>query len=167
MIKDSNERTKFETGAVRDMSVGKGKFIYMPYDVMYEISDYDLFFDYISEFQKTGDVQFIISLIRDVSKDFFLNTYSALLEVAIHFEEGCNKYGIDNWRKGINISSFVDSATRHYCKHKAGWTDEIHSRGTLWNLICLVWTMKNKPEMDDFTEKKHNNIEANERIVNG
>ena len=34
VIKDSGERTEFETGAVRDMSTGKGDMISMPAEAL-------------------------------------------------------------------------------------------------------------------------------------
>lgn len=164
MIKDSGERTQFydkdgKKLAVRDMSKGKGKFIYMPYDVISEQTGDD-FFLYIDGFRDTGDIDFVYRAMNIVAITFFGNVYNALIEVSKHFEEGVEKYGFaedgktPNWKLGVPISSYIDSATRHYCKHKAYDTSERHDRATLWNLICLVWTMKNKPEMDDFTNQR-------------
>ena len=38
MIKDSGERTKFETGAVRDMNEGKGRFDLLPMCVLLRLA---------------------------------------------------------------------------------------------------------------------------------
>lgn len=38
MIKDSGERTQFETGAVRDMHTGKGRMDLMPWEALIEVS---------------------------------------------------------------------------------------------------------------------------------
>ena len=38
MIKDSGERTKFETGAVRDMHEGKGRFDLLPMCVLLRLA---------------------------------------------------------------------------------------------------------------------------------
>lgn len=65
---------------------------------------------------------------------------TALLEVAVHFEEGAKKYGECNWQKGIPISSYINSAVRHYLKWLRGDDDEPHHRAFLWNLICCAWT---------------------------
>lgn len=38
MIKDSGERREFETGAVRDMAVGKGRMDLLPWEAVMEVS---------------------------------------------------------------------------------------------------------------------------------
>lgn len=38
MIKDSGERTQFETGAVRDMHSGKGRMDLLPWEALIEVS---------------------------------------------------------------------------------------------------------------------------------
>lgn len=38
MIKDSGERTQFETGAVRDMHDGKGRYDLLPWDAIHELA---------------------------------------------------------------------------------------------------------------------------------
>lgn len=43
------------------------------------------------------------------------------------------------WQKGIPISSYIDSAMRHYFKHCCGMTDEHHNRVFVWNMLCAYW----------------------------
>lgn len=69
--------------------------------------------------------------------------YSAILDLAKHFEAGARKYGDNNWRKGIPINVFIDSAVRHFCKFMRGDTDEPHDIAFMWNVICCIWTIKN------------------------
>lgn len=69
--------------------------------------------------------------------------YSAILDLAKHFEAGASKYGDNNWRKGIPINVFIDSAIRHFCKFMRGDTDEPHDIAFMWNVICCIWTIKN------------------------
>lgn len=38
MIKDSGERTRFETGAVRDMHAGKGRFDLLPWNAIWKVA---------------------------------------------------------------------------------------------------------------------------------
>ena len=85
------------------------------------------------------------------------NPYKAMLELAVHFEEGAVKYGDNNWRKGIPANVYLDSAIRHYCKFRCGMDDERHDRAVLWNVICCIWTCGNKPEL---------NVYANESVMN-
>jgi len=47
------------------------------------------------------------------------------------------------------LHCYIDSAVRHFLKHLRGDTDEPHDRAFVWNLLCAVWTLKNKPELDD------------------
>lgn len=84
---------------------------------------------------------------RSVWFDYYGESYEALLDLSKHFENGLLKYGRDNWKKGIPVYSYIDSACRHYCKARAGWNDEPHIIACMWNLFCLMWTVKNiEPE---------------------
>ena len=69
--------------------------------------------------------------------------YSSILDLAKHFEAGACKYGDNNWRKGIPINVFIDSAIRHFCKFMRGDTDEPHDIAFMWNVICCIWTINN------------------------
>lgn len=69
--------------------------------------------------------------------------YSAILDLAKHFEAGASKYGDNNWRKGIPINVFIDSAIRHFCKFMRGDMDEPHDIAFMWNVICCIWTVNN------------------------
>lgn len=82
---------------------------------------------------------------NDVAIKNYINTtlYSAILDLAKHFEAGARKYGDNNWRKGIPINVFIDSAIRHFCKFMRGDTDEPHDVAFMWNVICCIWTVNN------------------------
>lgn len=60
--------------------------------------------------------------------------------VAKIFEGGALKYDADNWRKGIPLRRYVDSALRHLCKFTQGQRDEDHAAMACWNLLCLLET---------------------------
>ena len=77
--------------------------------------------------------------------------------MAIHYEEGAKKYAPNNWKKGIPTSCFLSSGVRHYAKFKRGDNDERHDRAFLWNMVGLLWTLDNKPELNDieFDEVKN------------
>ena len=74
---------------------------------------------------------------------------NAVLICSKHFENGTLKYGERNWEKGMEIHCYIDSAARHYVKMLAGFADEPHHLAALWNLMCAIWTYKNKPELND------------------
>ena len=158
MIKDSGERTEFSSGAVRDCRAGKGRFDLMPLDVMATFCYNDPIIFHMQEYVEDGEIRHLYQIL-DAATDsdepgrIFKSKWGALLETAIHFEEGCAKYGDRNWMLGIPEHCFVDSAMRHYCKYKAGWTDEPHDRAFIWNVLCLIWTVIHRPEMKDIPRK--------------
>lgn len=157
-ILDSGDRTRFESGAVRDMRVGKGRCDLMPLDVVaYFMRDDDGNPDYVFEavykFQESDDIEFLDKAIDHFCIIREWDTCTALLETAVHFEDGAKKYGDNNWRKGIPVKVFLDSALRHYIKFLRGDKDEPHDRAVCWNLMCAIWTAKHKPELDDYRKE--------------
>ena len=161
-IKDSGDRTQFSTGAVRDMHAGKGRFDVAPMEVVANILHSPVL-SMVADFQRTGKTdrlyaaieQFTIECYSENSDEETLNKLSStmLLEVAKHYEEGAIKYEPDNWRKGIPVWCYIDSATRHYVKWRRGDTNERHDRAFIWNLMCCIWEVdygeewrKNKEE---------------------
>lgn len=149
-IKDSGDRTEFESGAVRDRRVGKGRCDLMPLDVVADLMpnpNSREILQNINEFLETGDVTFLRSCLFIFAEHFHLDTHMQkmchmFLEVAKHFEEGCAKYGENNWRKGIPVYCYIDSAVRHYLKHLRGDNDERHDRAFCWNIMCCIWTVE-------------------------
>lgn len=151
MILDSGNRTEFSTGAVRDIQEGKGRCDLLPLDVVADAFEMEELKD-ISAFQKTGDAEYLRAMLSDVP--FFLQAETLLLEVAIHFEEGAKKYGDNNWRRGIPVSRYIDSAVRHYLKYLRGDEDERHDRAFCWNIMCAIWTCRHKPELNEYAKDK-------------
>lgn len=149
MIKDSGNRREFESGAVRDIVDGKGRCDLLPLDIVAEGMQ-DEYIEYLSEFAKTGDFNQITIAIWRFCVGVFDNIESGMLEVAKHFEEGAKKYGERNWEKGIPTHCYFDSAVRHYLKWRRGDKDEPHDRAFVWNLMCMLWTINNRPECVDF-----------------
>lgn len=151
MIQDSGDRREFESGAVRDITEGKGRCDLLPLDVIahLDLGDYDFNLDAINKYIHEGNTNFLAEVIRMFSEDNFGNLYTAMLEVSKHYGEGCNKYGERNWEKGIPLHCYIDSAIRHYLKFQRGDEDERHDRAFLWNLLGAMWTHKHKPELID------------------
>ncbi len=164
MIKDSGDRTQFETGAVRDMHGGKGRCDLLPlgtisklheaYINKKEISTLDIF-DSLDGYITTKNAKYIENAILEFIQYRWESFEDAMLELAKHYEDGCRKYGQNNWRKGIPTHCYIDSAVRHYLKHQRGDKDECHDRAFIWNLVCLLWTIENKPEMDDINPEEY------------
>jgi hypothetical protein len=154
MIKDSGDRTEFESGAVRDMRKGKGRCDLLPLDVVSYILTHNTdnldVFTRILQFQTTNDVTYLLLALNHFMADMGWNCCTMILEVAKQFEEGAEKYGENNWRKGIPVRCYIDSAIRHYLKWLRSDEDEPHDRAFCWNILCAMWTCKNKPELNDY-----------------
>ena len=167
-ILDSGNRREFESGAVRDIQEGKGRCDLLPFDVIaayYKIinngeraSIYWIFHN-INRFRNTRDTTHLYRALERF--DGFSDTETMLLEVAKHFEEGCKKYGENNWQKGIPTHCYIDSAVRHYLKYLRGDTDEPHDRAFCWNILCCIWTCKHKPELNDYRKDSKNDTSEN------
>ena len=152
-ILDSGERRQFETGAVRDIQEGKGRCDLLPLDVVAKYVGGDDILENIYYFQNSGNSEhLLLALSRFEVLNFNGDTDTMLLDVSKHFEEGAKKYGEDNWRKGIPVHCYIDSAVRHYLKHIRGDNDEPHYRAFIWNILCAVWTCMNKPELNDYAK---------------
>ena len=144
IILDSGNRREFESGAVRDMAEGKGRCDLLPLDVLYPEGGSDVL-RYLQRYQETKDSKNLSFAFHRFYKDFLhIDHSTALLELAIHYEQGAEKYGENNWQKGLPKWCYLDSAIRHYLKWKRGDKDERHDRAVLWNLACLMWTIKHK-----------------------
>lgn len=152
-ILDSGNRREFETGAVRDMQEGKGRCDLLPLDVVAnwvpDINAGEIFLD-LSMFIESGDVILLIGILQKLACD----SYTAILDLAKHFEAGAKKYGERNWEKGIPVRCYIDSAVRHYLKYLRGDQDEPHDRAFVWNIVCAIWTCKHKPELNEYERKE-------------
>ena len=157
ILPDSGERREFPTGAVRDIAQGKGRCDLLPLDVLGAWTG-DEILEQIDFYLHSGDTEYLEEAMgKFIDSEYNRDIYTAILEVAKHFEDGAVKYGDNNWQKGIYLHCYIDSAVRHYCKYRRGDEDEPHNRAFLWNLVCAIWTHKNKPEMIDIPAIKENN----------
>ena len=157
VIKDSGDRTQFESGAVRDMREGKGRCDLTPLAVVYHYLK--LFFDEelarpikcIWGFQECGDTRALYEAINLflLSNNEWDSAPTMFLEVAKHFEEGAKKYGEMNWQLGIPTKCYIDSAVRHYLKWLRGDKDEFHCRAFCWNLMCCIWEVDYHKKEDE------------------
>jgi len=145
-IKDSGERRKFESGAVRDISDGKGRFDLLPLDVL-GTANQDNRLTNISNYQKTNDPTYLYAAMSAIN---YRMDYTLIARIARHFENGAKKYDENNWKQGIPCKCYIDSAVRHYFKWVLGETDEDHESAYYWNIMCCIWTHENIPEMQSY-----------------
>ena len=165
-LKDSGARKKFSTGAVRDIHEGKGRCDLLPLEeVECLLNEYNNVYNHIREetatvlpavlewvdvFIQEGNERYLYkAMCRFIDDAFKADIYTALLELAKHYEDGAKKYSDNNWKLGIDLHCFIDSAVRHYLKWLRGDDDEPHARAVLWNLIGAIWTLEHKPELND------------------
>lgn len=151
-ILDSGNRREFNTGAVRDIQEGKGRCDLLPLDVIgqFYTGAESAVFQNINSFMKNNDTVFLFNALSCFAKANDWSVTDTCLEVAKHFEEGAKKYGEYNWQKGIPTHCYIDSALRHYLKWLRGDEDEPHDRAFVWNIMCCIWTCKNKSELNDY-----------------
>ena len=163
MIKDSGNRTEFESGAVRDIQEGKGRCDLLPLDVVCRIysdsgkKDEAEIFWAIRLFMNDGQHKHLLAALDaflELHPDWGFCVETMLLEVSIHFEEGAKKYGERNWEKGIPTERYINSALRHLLKCMRGDDDEPHDRAFCWNLMCCIWTCMNHPEQNSYPIKQ-------------
>ena len=86
---------------------------------------------------------FASGAVRDSIKGkgkFVLLPAEAMRRLAIHFEKGSEKYGDNNWKRGMPVGRFLDSALRHIFNYLAEKDDEDHLVAAAWNLVAALET---------------------------
>lgn len=156
VLKDNGERKVFKSGAMREIFDGKGRCDLLPLDTIVYILNPGAMetrrvLTSINEFLKTGDVERLRAAIYAFCDQNNWTPATMLLELSIHYEDGARKYADNNWKKGTPVHCFIDSGLRHYFKWLRGDEDEPHDRAFVWNLVCAIWTIENKPEFNDIS----------------
>lgn len=83
--------------------------------------------------------------------------WEAILRLSVHYENGAKKYERWNFRKGIPVSSFIDSACRHLAKYQCGCDDEDHLAAAAFNVLGAMLMENTKPDMVDLPLRKGKN----------
>lgn len=151
-LKDSGSRREFKSGAVRDVTTNKGRCDLLPLDVITNLLAkeyaYTDVLDRISKFMETKNEHYLYQALLYFQRSY-RNLPDMVLELAKHYEDGCQKYGERNWEKGIPLHCYIDSGVRHYLKWLRGDDDEPHDRAFVWNIVGAIWTLKHRPECID------------------
>ncbi len=71
---------------------------------------------------------------------FDLIPYEAIRRLAIRYEIGAARYGENNWRRGMPLHWFMDSAMRHLHAWNGGDRSEDHLGAALWNIAGYIET---------------------------
>ena len=160
MILDSGERRQFYDAdgkplGVRDISEDKGRCDLLPLGVLGDMME-DGILTEIEAYIRDGQEEHIYGVLRLFSGVVFGGIFEMCLEVSKHYSEGATKYQPRNWEKGIPMHCYIDSGVRHYFKWRRGDKDERHDRAFIWNMLGLLWTAENKPELNDLPWKEGN-----------
>ena len=182
-IKDSGNRREFSTGAVRDMAEGKGRCDLLPLGVIADLfleskcekyERVNIILNYLNAALKIWKdealswdsvrMDFVVGHLYNALKEFlkqsdFADIPTMVLELSVHFEQGANKYTEDNWKRGIPVNCYIDSAIRHYLKWLRGDTDERHDRAFVWNIVCCIWEVEHNGKRN--TDKKESTCTDN------
>ena len=98
-IKDSGNRREFDSGAVRDIAEGKGRCDLLPLSVVSDILD-DVIIKDIYDFIETKDKTYLHeAILIFTSVCDFEDPYTTMLEVAIHYEDGCKNMAKETGKK--------------------------------------------------------------------
>lgn len=160
-IKMDGEFHQFEGGAIRYTKTGKGRFDLIPWIQLEKVLYYGSYtHDYAGNdevnYTEHDIISFVIShipeeVIRSITSvkygngKFTPKAIAAMLrDLAIHYEKGAEKYGVDNWKKGVPLSSFWDSGARHTCQYLLGLEDEPHWISAIWNMLGYLWVEDNE-----------------------
>ena len=73
-----------------------------------------------------------------------------LERVMRRYLDGAEKYGENNWMKGMPMSVYYDCMHRHLLAWWRGDDTEDHAAAVVWNMLCAMWTEKNgDKKLDD------------------
>ena len=152
---DSGARRSFDSGAVRDISEGKGRCDLAPLGIAADWIGTRVF-TFIEDYIRVGDPASLWLALDEFVRENRMDKYTALLEASKQYEDGASKYSERNWEKGMPVHCYIDSGVRHYLKFMRGDKDEPHNRGFIWNMLGAIWTHVNKPELIDLPFKEEN-----------
>ena len=140
-------------------TIGPDKEGYMTDDEINEA--YEVVFPVEPAIADSGDRrEFATGAVRDMAEgkgDMCSIPWEAILRLSIHYAHGAKKYNRWNFRKGIPVSSFLDSAMRHLAKYQCGCDDEDHLAAAAFNVLGAMLMEQTMPEMQDLPMRKGKN----------
>jgi len=97
----------------------------------------------------TGDEKLRMSLIPQ----------KELKRVMKRYLDGAEKYGENNWMKGMPLEVYYDCAHRHLEAWWRGEEEEDHAAAVVWNMLCAMWTEERSPhhlaDKGEFLDNRH------------
>ena len=115
----------------------------------------------MSEILDSGErTEFQTGAVRDMHEgkgDMASIPWEAILRLSRHYENGARKYKRWNYRLGINLSSYIDSACRHLAKYQCGCDDEDHLAAAAFNILGAMLVEEIQPELMDLPLREGKN----------
>ena len=115
----------------------------------------------MTELKDSGDrTEFPSGAVRDLSEnkgDMASIPWESILRLSRHYEKGAKKYKRWNFRAGIPLSSYIDSACRHLAKYQCGCDDEDHLSAAAFNVLGAMLVEEIQPELIDLPMREGKN----------
>ena len=107
----------------------------------------------MSYIEDSGDRrEFASGAVRDMQEgkgDMASIPWESILRLSKHYEAGAKKYKRWNYRAGIPLTSYMDSAMRHIAKYMCGCDSEDHLSAAVFNLLGAMLVEQISPELID------------------
>lgn len=122
-------------------------------DELFSGNSEDILIDIISRVKSEGARRFNTGKVQWTLIDF-----KSLEPMVRALEFGAQKYSKDEWKKGFETTTIVDSALRHIFAYLSGEDNDTDSKvqhigHAMANLMFLQYMMDNKPELDNRVKK--------------
>lgn len=172
MVEEKETMTHFESGAVRDIHGDKGRFDLLPHDVigrmLYGIpaapnieraQETEDVYEPIYYFRLNGNVSHLYYLAeiffnmkaKELNLPLDKSRFVCIQKLAEHYQNCLSKYPARNWERGIPVSSFIDSALRHFTQWRMECKDFPHDIAFFWNVVGAIWTALHRADLNDFS----------------
>lgn len=142
------------SGSVRDTDEGKIKWHLIPAELWLFPCDLDSriergVYKFLCEGSREGDVvnkHALDGLVLELIAEF----HEFRQALANRYEGGAIKYAAFNWCKGQPVTRLLDSLGRHLAALYDEDESEDHEGAVLWNIAAIEWTIRYKPELNDW-----------------
>lgn len=158
-VKDTGQRTIFETGSRKDMGGNRGRYDLLPLNTLAHLLSREwgnrpeaYFIGNIGLALSEPDIKDKLERLRMayivfVEEILEATFWETLPDLAKLYEAGAVKYEARDWEKGRPQEVFTNSILRHFTQYMNGEADEDHATAVMWNLVSLIDTLRRMPSM--------------------
>lgn len=156
--KDTGERTKFNTGAEKDLGGIRGRYDLLPLETLsliYKHQGDETIFEFLDNIYQalvvkdtTSKAKHLATALRYfTTKILGVKLNKVVPSVAVMFELGAKKYSERDWEKGRPMIVYINSTLRHFFQVLNEETDENHEAAVVWNLLTCIDTIRRLPSL--------------------